>query len=215
MTTLVNHYPARQMKTYNSHIAFLLVVCAAFHLGNAAAQVAHLKFQSQPGDPIGEGLTRDIIYTPNNGTFFFADVRRTLSSGEPAEIVFGFGLGETPFTLLFFGTDQLGIPMQPGFYPNAQRADFAAPGHPGLDVSFNHNGCNTLTGNFTVHEFTYSPLAGIQSFSVSFEQHCEGAPPALLGDFTFQAVPEPSPVTLFVLSSVGAFGIAAYRKRKS
>jgi hypothetical protein len=99
-------------------------------IGHAEAQVARLTFQSQPGDYIGEGLTRDIIYTPDNGAYFSADVRRTLPSGAPAEIIFTLGFGETPFALLFFGTDQLGIPMQPGFYPNAQRADLRVRGIP-------------------------------------------------------------------------------------
>jgi hypothetical protein len=124
------------------------------------------------------------------------------------------GVGQTPFALLFFGTDQLGIPMQPGFYSDAQRADFAGPGHPGLDVSFDHRGCNMVTGNFTVNDFAYSPTLGIQSFSATFEQHCEGGQPALFGTFTFQAVPEPGTLSLIALASLGAIGLMAYRKRK-
>ncbi len=62
---------------------------------------------------------------------------------------------DNTFALLFFGTDALGIPIQPGFYPDAERADFASPGHPGLDVSFQNRGCNTLTGSFTVHEVAF------------------------------------------------------------
>ena len=190
----------------------LLCILFAIGGGYAQAQMAHLILDSQPGDYIGQGMSYDITYTPQNSYYFSPQVRRTLPSGEPAELLFVLGLGPSaPFALLFFGTDQLGIPMQPGFYPDAERADFASPGHPGLDVSFDHRGCNTLTGNFTVTEFTYSSSLGIQSFSASFEQHCEGAAPALFGTFTFQAVPEPSAVGLFILA-LGARGLLLRRK---
>ena len=169
-----------------------MLLCLALLVVNnrAGAQVAHLTLASEPGDYIGQGQNYDIFYTPGNSYYFNADVRRTVN-GAPAEIDFVLGSGPTtPFALLFFGTDQLGIPMQPGVYLDAQRADFAQSGHPGLDVSFENRGSNTLTGQFTVTNFVYSPTAGIQSFAVSFEQHSEGATPALRGTFTYAAVPE-------------------------
>ena len=58
---------------------------------------------------------------------------------------------------------------------------------------------------------SYSSTLGIQSFSASFEQHCEGAEPALFGTFTFQAIPEPSTLSLLVLLSLGAIGVLARR----
>jgi hypothetical protein len=99
-----------------------------------ATPVAHLTLQSQPGDFIGQGGTFDITYTPTNSTAFFTEIRKTIGPfpGSPAEV--GFNLGtvtggsDNTFVTLFFGTDQLGIPLQPGIYPNAQRADFASPG---------------------------------------------------------------------------------------
>jgi len=166
------------------------------------AQFAHLTMQSQPGDYIGQGLSYDITYTPANSYYFSPQVRSTLPSGAPAELLFVLGDGAyTPFAALFFGTDQLGIPMQPGYYPNAQRADFAAPGHPGLDVEFDGRGSNTVLGNFTVNEFTYSPTLGIESFSATFEQHSEGGTPALFGTFIFQ-IPEPQVLSLLALSAI-------------
>ncbi len=195
------------MKTPKPSCALLCLLFAIGFSGHAHGQVAHLTMQSQPGDFIGQGQNYDITYTPANSHYFFADVRRTLPTGQPAEIDFVLGFGaNTPFALLFFGTDQLGIPMQPGVYTDAQRADFASPGHPGLEVAFDGRGSNTLTGNFTVTDFTYLPTSGIQSFAASFEQHSEGAAPALFGTFTFQAVPEPSTVTLLAVCSLGVAG---------
>jgi len=99
--------------------------------------------------------------------------------------------GADNFALLDFGTDQLGFPLRPGHYANAQRAVAAAPGFPGLDVSFQHNGCLTLTGEFTIDEVSFSTnsfgMPAVEHFAASFEQHCEGETPALRGTFYFDA----------------------------
>ncbi len=191
-----------------------LAIAAA---GHASAQVAHLTLHSEPGDYIGQGNDYDITYTPSNSIFFSTEIRRSLGSGAPTDLLFVLGSGpSTPFALLFFGTHGLGIPMQPGFYANAERADFASLSHPGLDIGFDHRGSNTLTGNFTVTNFSYSPTLGIQSFAASFEQHSEGALPALFGTFTYQAVttavPEPESFAMLFVG-LGLMG-AVVRRRK-
>jgi len=197
------------MKTTRTLICLVISICCS----RAEAQTAHLTLQSQPGDFIGGGQNYDITFTPENSYFFSSQVRRSLPSGAPAELLFVLGLGQsTPVALLFFGTDKLDTAMQRGFYANAQRADFASAGHPGLDVSFDSRGCNTDTGNFTVTDFVYSPALGIESFSATFEQHCEGGPAALFGTFSFQAAPEPSAMALFGLSCIGAMGFCSHRK---
>jgi hypothetical protein len=174
----------------------------------AHAQTARLTLQSEPGDFIGQGGSYDITYTPENSSFFSPQIRRSLPNGSPAELLFVLGTvtsgSDNTFALLFFGTDQLGIPIQPGFYPDAQRADFASPGHPGLDVSFQNRGCNTVAGEFTIDYVTFATTpSGLQidTFGARFEQHCEGATPALFGTFTYSAttpsaVPEPGMCTL-------------------
>jgi hypothetical protein len=172
-----------------------------------ASPIAHLTLQSQPGDFIGAGGVFDIIYTPQNSDFFSPQIRRTVGPfpGAPAELLFLLGTvtsgSDNTFALLFFGTDQLGIPIQAGFFPDAQRAAFASAGHPGLDVSFQNRGCNTLTGAFTVEYVTFSGPASIQTFAATFEQHCESAAPALFGRFTFDAAPVPEPATWMLLGA--------------
>ena len=194
----------------------LLLCCVA----TANAAVAHLTLHSEPGDFIGQGKDFDITYTPRTSNSFSPQIRRTIGAppGEPAELLFVLGTTtggpDNTFALLFFGTDQLGIPIQPGDYENAERADFASPGHPGLDVEFQNRGCDIVTGRFVVERATFGrDLVGnptIQTFAATFEQHCEGAVPALFGSFTFDANPVPAPVPLSPLPSIIALAIASF-----
>jgi hypothetical protein len=189
-------------------LAAFVVVVAGFG-SSSWAQVAHLTLQSEPGDFIGAGGTFDITYTPENSDFFFVNIFES----PPTFLQFILGTvtsgRDNTFASLDFGTNQLGIPIQPGFYADAERAAFASLGHPGLDVSFQNRGCNTLTGNFTISEATFTPdLQTITSFVASFEQHCEGATPALFGTFSY-VIPEPS--TLAVGVGTGAVWLARRR----
>ncbi len=191
--------------------AALLVLAAS---PAARGQWARLVLDSQPGDPIGGGGHFDLIYDINvlPTPRIEAIVRRTLPTGEPAMISLALdqnGASNT-YSTLAFGTDRLGIPMQPGVYLDARRAAFAPIGHPGLDVSFRNLGCNTLTGSFTVTDATFGPGNEVLSFAVTFEQHCNGIPPALFGSFTYYAVPEPGSVSLAI---VGFLQVMCFRFR--
>jgi hypothetical protein len=89
---------------------------------------------------------------------------------------------------LTFGTNQLGANLAPGSYPDAQRAPFAAAGHPGLDVFGDGRGSNTLTGSFTIQEVVFDYSGGgrrLVRFVASFEQHSEGFVPALRGTIQY------------------------------
>jgi len=163
-----------------------------------AIPVAHLSLHSQPGDFIGQGGDFDLTYTPQNSSFFSARTVQTIGP-DPAFLLFTLGniiTGANTFANLDFSTFQLGIPIQPGFYPDAQRAAFASPGHPGLDISFQNRGCNTLTGSFTVEKASFVG-SSILAFDASFVQHCEGGAPALFGTFSY-AAPEPHTLALIV-----------------
>jgi len=190
------------------HIAVLLGILTSLLSDSSRAQTARLQLQSQPGDFIGQGGTFDITYQSPADTVS-AQIRRTLSTGQPAELlwVLDSPAPGNQFALLFFGTDALGIPIQAGTYTNAQRADFASAGHPGLDVSFQNRGSNTLTGSFTIDYVTFdATLSTIQTFKATFEQHSEGATPALFGTFTYDAqVPEPGTAALALISAAAIF----------
>jgi hypothetical protein len=88
---------------------------------------------------------------------------------------------------LQFDSRRLGVDLTPGVYEMAQRAAFADPGHPGLDIHGNGHGCNTLTGRFEVHYFELQPdHSTISRALVTFEQHCDGGPLLLSGCVRFE-----------------------------
>src|SRR3954465_10089720 len=57
----------------------------------------------------------------------------------------------------------------------------------GLDVSGDGNGCNTSTGTMTVHEISLDGGGALATLAVTYEQHCEGATPALFGELRFDS----------------------------
>jgi hypothetical protein len=198
----------------------LCLIGSLMFVPKARADFAELTLQSQPGDFIGQGGTYDIIYPANE---ISAQIRRTLPAG-PAELLFVLGDSSPPntFALAFFGTDMLGIPIQPGVYGfpgnTAQRADFAQPGHAGLDISFQNRGSNTLTGNFTITDVSFfrdaSNQLQIGTFNASFEQHSEEATPALFGTFAFRSSAIPEPATWALAGIGGAMLLASRRSNR-
>jgi hypothetical protein len=179
-------------------LAALVILIATSKI--EASPIATLTLQSQPGDFIGQGENFDITYPINGGPLSATGL--IFVRGLPAVLEFGMGSANgltNTFAILFFGTNQL-IPMQPGTYDDAVRPTFGFPGHPALDIEFQNRGCNTDTGSFVVTDATFFPDNTISSFSASFEQHCEGATPALFGTFTYNAnateVPEPAAYSL-------------------
>ena len=74
-----------------------------------------------------------------------------------------------------------GQALVPGFYPGAERAGFRSAGHPGLDVSGDGRGCNTLTGSFTVAQISFDAAGELSTLDATWVQNCEGGPVAMTG----------------------------------
>ncbi|MBN9522042.1 tandem-95 repeat protein [bacterium] len=167
--TPVNDAPVAANDTYSATGGVTLVVQPS------AAPTTRLQAVSDPGDYIGQGLTYD--YEPGEGDFVLDGTATVVSVqfGNPADY----------FSMRFAGID--GAPLTPGYYPNAQRYPFNDPGHPGLSITMDSRGSNTLTGSFTVHQIVTDAAGKVIRFWADFEQHSEGFTPALRGTIRFAA----------------------------
>lgn len=87
---------------------------------------------------------------------------------------------------LVFSSTQLSAPLTTKSYSGALRASSATPGSPGLDISGDGRGCNTLNGAFTISKLQVAAGGVVTSFTASFEQHCEGSSKALRGCVHYQ-----------------------------
>jgi hypothetical protein len=87
---------------------------------------------------------------------------------------------------LDFSTQQLGQSIREQVYTDAERAPFASPGHPGIDIGGDGRGCNQIKGKFQVEEIQWENNK-LLSFTATFEQHCEGGTSALRGCVHYEA----------------------------
>jgi hypothetical protein len=125
--------------------------------------------QSDAGDYIGGGFTT--LYTsPSSPT-------SVSSSSGLASVSVGGWFGD------FKSMSSL-TQLQTGYYGGLQRYPFNNPVKGGLDWTGNGKGCNKLAGWFTVDRVTYTGTT-ITALDVRFEQHCDGAGPALRGAVHF------------------------------
>lgn len=130
---------------------------------------------------------RNYFYAPGVGNYYIIPAGVFNSDGIPDRINISFnattqsGYESWSFE---FASNRAGRYLVPGFYDNARRAGFEDNGQMGMDIHGNGNGCNTLTGNFTVHEIQYNMAASppqLLKFTVSFEQFCDGQTNPLFG----------------------------------
>src|SRR5262249_102733 len=150
-----------------------------------APGVTSLTMFSQPGDYIGQGQTYS--YTPQTGTFM---VNRNFDNGVSIYYSGGGHWWNLDFAAPFDAT------LTPGTYANATRWPFQASGVPGLSVSGDGRGSNTLTGSFTVTQALYAADGTVLRFAANFEQHSEGMAPALTGTINYNAGTGPSGILL-------------------
>ena len=159
---------------------------------SAAGQTTVLDFKSQPGDYIGGGV--DQTMTPADGNF---TAFRNFNNG----VTISFSGGARWWNLNFAAPQD--AQLVPGVYEGATRWPFHSPTHPGMDISGEGRGCNALIGRFEVLEAVYTPSGEVERFAATFEQHCEGAAPALLGSVLFNStLPPPPPPPTVCISSV-------------
>jgi hypothetical protein len=129
---------------------------------------------SDAGDYIGVGRT--YTYTQANATLSV-----TVNGGTVRVSVNGDEWWNGDFQAMS-GVTQL----QPGYYGGLQRYPFHNPAKGGLDWGGEGRGCNRLSGWFVVDNVVLSNGA-LTALDLRFEQHCEGAVPALRGKIHWAA----------------------------
>lgn len=141
----------------------------------AAVSSSFIRLDSEPGDWVGRGILQ--VFTPADGTLTVVGQRESgVVSIRFRSSIHSWGLD--------FAAPR-GVELTPGTYEGATRWPFQDPQVPGLSVSGDGRGCNTLTGRFEVFEIVYGSTGEIERFSADFEQHCEGGPAALFGSVRF------------------------------
>ena len=141
----------------------------------AAAQATALVFQSEPGDPVGNGVAKS--WSTSDATFSVSrNVRNGISVRVDGGVAFWWYLD---FSLP--GNRQITA----GHYTGAMRYPFTP--FVGMSVHGSGIGCNALTGRYLVREVTYGPGGEVLQFAVDVEQHCEDASPALFAALRFNS----------------------------
>ncbi|MBT5231318.1 MAG: hypothetical protein HOM11_13705 [Methylococcales bacterium] len=149
----------------------MILTTALLSLSQFASAETFLRFESDPGDFIGQGQT-------------FTDTEEDTA----------FRISENNNNTIRVSTDTWSLsfnaafdaPIEVGSFEDATREPFNGDGV-GLSVSGDGRGCNTLTGRFDVLEITRNDDDTINSFSADFEQHCGGGEAALFGSIRVNA----------------------------
>ena len=142
--------------------------------GSGAYGRTRVIMKSDAGDYIGGGVTRTYTWTRD----------RIFASGNRSYVGFSVDGADGAWWSADFAAPDSDV-LAPGRFTNASRYPFNGAG-PGLDVSGDGRGCNTLTGEFTVTAAAFRPSGAMRYFGANFIQHCEGATPALRGTFEYR-----------------------------
>jgi hypothetical protein len=151
----------------------------------APPSVTTLVFQSDPGDPVGSGVSRR-YYLGDGQWLAFGDALGTflqIRVQKEANAAGDFWFWEINFA------PPAGQRLAVGTYENARRFGFQPATQPGLSVTGANRSCTTLTGRFVLSELRIGPLNTVDRLVASFDQNCEGASPGLHGVVVVESNP--------------------------
>lgn len=130
--------------------------------------------QSDAGDYIGAGKTWD--YTSANAIITVSSSGALLTVNVQGDETWR-GDFQLPST---FNT------LRTGTYTNLQRYPFNSAQQGGLNWDGDGRGCNTLTATLVIDKVAYNG-SSLTAIDLHFDQHCEGAAPALHGTIHWRA----------------------------
>ncbi len=142
--------------------------------GAAAATPASVTMFSESGDYIGGGVQRTFD-TSVAGDLVSTSVD---AAGQSLGVSVSGGPYGDSYGMSFVAPSG---PLAPGVYTGAQRSPFREPGRPGMEITGDGRGCNTLSGSFEVRDLARAADGSVERAWVVYEQHCDGGP-ALFGE---------------------------------
>jgi hypothetical protein len=149
---------------------------------------------SSDGDPAGQAFPH--LYTDNGATFSVSG-----TAGDVFVHITGSGTGLSSGSASLEFAARPGTALKPGLYKNIDHV----PGQTrkGATMDLRTGGsCNRVTGWFEVKDIATDANGFVQRLQVLYEQHCDGAQPALYGELRYgepvtgNAVVTPSEVIL-------------------
>jgi uncharacterized repeat protein (TIGR01451 family) len=150
----------------------------------ATGNVVYL--QSDPGDFIFLGKTK--TYTPLDSVIEVGDIGMT-----PVGNRFQLAVkGDEEWTGYFQAMSSLSD-LRPGYYGNLLGFPGNNPAIGGIDWSGEGRGCSDATGWFVIDSVAYAGNS-LDAIELRFEQHCEGAAPALHGLIRWSAADTRQPL---------------------
>ena len=150
-------------------IAGLIGVAAP---AQAVVSLTAFTLDSEPGDSIGAG--QSLVFKNAAVTATGDDTTLTVTADD----------GGTHHFVAVLAAE-IGGTLTAGTTYDTNKAGDAS--HAGLDVSGDGRSCTTSTGTMTVHEITLDVSLAIATFAATYEQHCDGALPALFGELRFNS----------------------------
>ena len=156
----------------------LIVLVVAGLIGVAAPAQAVVSLtaftiDSEPGDAIGAGQSFTFVPPADTVTATGDDTALTMTATDGTDD-FSANLAAPTGGALITGTT----------YPTTLAGDAT---HAELDVSGDGRSCANATGTLTVHEISLDVSNAIATFAATYEQHCDGATPALFGELRFHS----------------------------
>lgn len=174
-------------------IAPILISAMAFSAVVSATPVTFLEMHSTGAYVVPAG---DYFYDADNSSitgYNQYSSNRTYYQNSPS-----FRVNYSGNWNVSFSTHELGGPMELGVYDNAVRFPFEPNGVPGISITGNGRGNNTLTGSFEVHDIAYSGNTLLR-FAATFEQNTAITGRISYNSEYFETVPEPMTAALFML----------------
>ncbi|HWL97551.1 MAG TPA: hypothetical protein VNP20_09400 [Nocardioidaceae bacterium] len=149
--------------------------------GLGAVGTTRLDMVSERGDWVGQGRT--YAFAPGDAPFF-------VHRHEPYHLESNVNSysGQRWGLEFITATSQ---PLSERTYTGVARAGFGNA--PAMRIFGNQRGCNTLTGDFTVHDLGAAANGTVEHLDLSFVQYCDGSTAALRGRLRYRAGPDHAP----------------------